>query len=112
MKRLIVAWLYSLVLATGNACAEPTAYFAIYSTMEHGYAYGFAANIDRTGGSPRPLRDFTVAAQFSARNGPGATVGLRRGYRGVGAAGFALDPRRAGDRCHQRGGIQRLPQDR
>jgi hypothetical protein len=71
MKRLLVPWLYSLVLATGNACAEPTAYFAIYTTTEHGYAYGFAANVDRTGGSPGPLRDFTVAAQFSARNGPG-----------------------------------------
>jgi len=71
MSRLLVSLLCSLALVPLGTGADPGANFSIYTTTEPGYAYGFAANVDRTGGSPLPLRDFTVGAQFSARNGPG-----------------------------------------
>ena len=71
MKRLLVSLLCPLALAPLGASADPNAYFSIYTTTEPGYTYGFAANVDRAGGSPLPLSDFTVAAQLSARNGPG-----------------------------------------
>jgi hypothetical protein len=71
MNRLLVSLLCPLALASLDAGADPGAHFAIYTTAEPGFAYGFAANVDRAGGSPLPLRDFTVAAQLSARNGPG-----------------------------------------
>ena len=71
MSRLLVSLLCPLALVPLGTGADPGAYFSIYTTAEPGYAYGFAANVDRTGGSPLPLRDFTVGAQFSARNGPG-----------------------------------------
>jgi hypothetical protein len=71
MKRLLVSLLCPLALAPLGADADPGAHFSIYTTVEPGFAYGFAANVDRAGGSPLPLSDFTVAAQFSARNGGG-----------------------------------------
>jgi hypothetical protein len=71
MKRLLASLLCPLALAPLGAGADPGAYFSIYTTAEPGFAYGFAANVDRAGGSPLPLSDFTVAAQLSARNGPG-----------------------------------------
>jgi hypothetical protein len=71
MSRLLVSLLCSLALVPLGTGADPGAHFSIYTTAEPGYAYGFAANVDRTGGSPLPLKDFTVGAQLSARNGPG-----------------------------------------
>jgi hypothetical protein len=71
MKRLLLPLLFSLALAPTLSRADGAAYFSIYATTAPGFAYGFAANVDRTGGSPLPLSDFTVAAQLSARNGPG-----------------------------------------
>jgi len=71
MSRLLVSLLCPLALVPLGTGADPGAYFSIYTTAEPGYAYGFAANVDRTGGSPLPLKDFTVGAQLSARNGPG-----------------------------------------
>ena len=71
MNRLLVSLLCPLALVPLGTGADPGAYFSIYTTAEPGYAYGFAANVDRTGGSPLPLKDFTVGAQLSARNGPG-----------------------------------------
>jgi len=71
MKRLPASLLFPLALAAAAAHADDAAYYSIYTTTAPGFAYGFAANIDRAGGSTLPLRDFTVAAQLSARNGPG-----------------------------------------
>lgn len=67
-------WLLALALCavlSSSAVAEPPPYFAIYQATQPGFAYGFAAAVDRRGGSPEWLTDFTVAAQLTARNGPG-----------------------------------------
>ena len=112
MKHPLVPWLYSLVLAIGNACAEPTAYFAIYTTTEHGYAYGFAgsftgpaARASHCGTSPwPPIR--------RAKRPGNHQWAFGRGVRGMGAAGIALDPGRARVGGYQRGARQRLSEDR
>ena len=71
MKCRLAVLLLPLALAPAGAQADDAAYYSIYTTAGPGFAYGFAANVDRSGGSARPLADFTVAAQLSARNGPG-----------------------------------------
>jgi hypothetical protein len=57
--------------ASTNACAqESDTHFSLWSPTDPGIAYGFAANLMRRSGST-PYADFTVAAQLTARNGPG-----------------------------------------
>lgn len=58
-----------LALST-SVCSQ--GHIRIVEHDEPGIGYGFAANILRTGGALAPLTDFTVGAQFTARNGPGA----------------------------------------
>jgi hypothetical protein len=71
MKRSL-AWLLSASIAAAPvARADPPPYFAIYEATQPGIAYGFGASVLRSGGSPTALDDFTVAAQLTARNGPG-----------------------------------------
>lgn len=55
--------------ATAQSSAQ--SYISVWKPSVPGIAYGFAAGLTRTGGSAEPLRDFTVAAQLSAQNGPG-----------------------------------------
>jgi hypothetical protein len=52
---------------------EPPAqsWLAVRDVAEPGHAFTFGTALTRTGGSTEPLRDFTVAAQLVARNGPG-----------------------------------------
>lgn len=72
MKRAVASALCAWIMVSTVARADPPPpYFSIYNTAQPGYAYGFAASVLRSGGSLAPLRDFTVAAQLSARNGPG-----------------------------------------
>jgi len=71
MKGEVTSTLWVMIMAATVARADPPPYFSIYSTAQPGYAYGFGASVLRSGGSLVPLRDFTVAAQLSARNGPG-----------------------------------------
>jgi hypothetical protein len=68
MASAVCAWIMVSTIARADS---PPPYFSIYSTAQPGYAYGFAASVMRSGGSLAPLRDFTVAAQLTARNGPG-----------------------------------------
>lgn len=53
------------------AKADPPPYYALWSPTAPGTAYGFAASLARSSGSAEPLQDFTVAAQLTAKNGPG-----------------------------------------
>ncbi len=46
-------------------------YISIWRPVEPGIAITFGTDVMRIGGSTEPLRDFTVAAQLAARNGPG-----------------------------------------
>jgi hypothetical protein len=43
----------------------------VWSPVLPGNAYGFFTETTRIAASPTPLRDFTVAAQLVAKNGPG-----------------------------------------
>lgn len=49
MKRLPASLLFPLALAAAAAHADDAAYYSIYTTTAPGFAYGFAANIDRAG---------------------------------------------------------------
>jgi hypothetical protein len=71
MKRRVVLLALAMVVSSTAVRADPPPYFAIYDTAQPGFAYGFGADVLRSGGSPFPLQDFTVAAQLTARNGPG-----------------------------------------
>jgi hypothetical protein len=51
--------------------ASAQSLISVWNSAAPGIAYGVAAGVTRTGGSAEPLRDFTVAAQLSAQNGPG-----------------------------------------
>ena len=67
------AWL----LSTPAAAVSPhppddsNSFATIYSPTQPGIAYAFFGALTRSGGSPFPLTDFTVAAQLVAKNGPG-----------------------------------------
>lgn len=61
---------FTLLLAPISG-SQAQGYISIWKPEAAGNAYGFAAGLTRTGGSAEPLRDFTVAAQLSAQNGPG-----------------------------------------
>ena len=56
---------------TAKADPPPNSYIAVWTPGAPGIAYGFAAGLTRSGGSSDALRDFTVAAQLVAKNGPG-----------------------------------------
>ncbi len=71
MKRSPIHVGACLLAAATFAGAEPPPYYAIYETTAPGIAFGFAASVLRTGGSPLPLQDYSVGALFSTRNGPG-----------------------------------------
>lgn len=71
MKRILLSVLSAVVALSPAAQADPPPYLAIWEPAEPGIAYGFAAELTRAGGSSFVLEDFTVAAQLSARNGPG-----------------------------------------
>ena len=51
--------------------ADAQSLYSIWKPTAPGISYGVATELTRTGGSAEPLRDFTVAAQLTARNGPG-----------------------------------------
>lgn len=53
------------------ARCDAQCFISIWSVDQPGIAYTFATSLLRSGGSPQPLQDFTVAAQLVARNGPG-----------------------------------------
>lgn len=50
---------------------DSNSFATIYSPTQPGIAYAFFGAMTRSGGSPFPLADFTVAAQLVAKNGPG-----------------------------------------
>jgi hypothetical protein len=50
---------------------SPNAYVRLWNPDKPGIAYGFATATARVAGSSEPLRDFTVAAQLTAKNGRG-----------------------------------------
>ena len=67
----------SLLLATTSALAvppdppDPESVIIVWEPKRPGNAFTFFTEMTRTGGSIVPLRDFTVAAQLVAKNGPG-----------------------------------------
>lgn len=65
----LLAW--QLHTAASAADPAPSAYMTIWSPDRPGIAYGFAGTVSRVAGSADPFTDFTVAAQLTARNGPG-----------------------------------------
>ena len=71
MKRTIGLLASAVVFAAAVAHAESPPCFAIYDTAQPGVAFGFAASVTRSGGSPLPLQDYTVGALFSTKNGAG-----------------------------------------
>ena len=50
---------------------NPNSFIAVFSPTRPGNAFAFFTEMTRTAGSLAPLRDFTVAAQLVAKNGPG-----------------------------------------
>ena len=71
MRHLFLSALFCLATLSLPAQADPPPYYAIWGPTQPGYAYGFAAALTREAGSALPMHDFTVAAQLTARNGPG-----------------------------------------
>jgi hypothetical protein len=71
MKCTLLAGLLAASTVSFPAYADPPPYFAIWIAENPGYAYGFAGNVLRLSGSENELEDFTVAAQLTAKNGPG-----------------------------------------
>jgi hypothetical protein len=72
MKRVLLCVLYAVIALSPTAQADPPPpYYAVWAPTQPGIAYGFAADLMRTGGSSLPLQDVTVAAQLTAQNGPG-----------------------------------------
>jgi hypothetical protein len=57
--------------AAASAANQATDYMTIWSPEQPGIAYGFAAAVTRVAGSAGPFNDLTVAAQLTAKNGPG-----------------------------------------
>jgi hypothetical protein len=68
MKRAVLV-LLSFVLAA--PAENPHSFITVWSPVLPGNAYGFFTETTRIAASPTPLRDFTVAAQLVAKNGPG-----------------------------------------
>jgi hypothetical protein len=50
---------------------NPNSFITVWGPTAPGNAFSFFTEITRTGGSTLPWQDFTVAAQFVAKNGPG-----------------------------------------
>src|SRR4051812_34107697 len=68
MKQSSISALLAIAaLASPVRAADPPPYYSsIWNPSQPGIAYGFAASLQRSGGSTDPLRDFTVAAQLTA----------------------------------------------
>jgi hypothetical protein len=71
MKRLLVSTLFAVVALSPAARADPQSYVSVWEPAQPGIAYAFAGSLLRTAGSSELLRDYTVAAQLTARNGAG-----------------------------------------
>ncbi len=71
MKCTLLAGVLAAITLSSPACADPPPYISMWIAQDPGYAYGFAGNVLRLSGSENALQDFTVAAQLTARNGPG-----------------------------------------
>ena len=71
---LVAACIVNAHLLSPSAAADPydaESVILVWEPMRPGTAYSFAANMTRKSGSVAPLQDFTVGAQFTAKNGPG-----------------------------------------
>jgi hypothetical protein len=71
VKRTLVAVLLGALACPLPAAADPQSYVSVWEPAEPGIAYAFAGSLTRSAGSADPLQDFTVAAQLTAKNGPG-----------------------------------------
>lgn len=76
----------AMAVALLPIAAFAQSHIRIVEANEPGVVYGFAAAIDRVGGSSVPLADFTVGAQFTARN----LVGVDRWAFGIATEAWAL----------------------
>jgi hypothetical protein len=74
-RYILAAAMSALVWQLGTVAwaADPvqSPYVTIWSPDQPGIAYGFAGAVTRVAGSAAPDTDFTVAAQLTAKNGPG-----------------------------------------
>ncbi len=75
LSRLFVVLLSSLAashaLAVPPDPPDPQSVIVVWEPQRPGNAFSFFTEMTRTSGSLLPLRDFTVAAQLVAKNGPG-----------------------------------------
>jgi hypothetical protein len=68
LARLLLA--AALAVPIAAPAQDPPAHYSLWSPTGPGIAYGFAASLMRTSASA-PYADYTVAAQLTAKNGPG-----------------------------------------
>jgi hypothetical protein len=69
---LVLASLLSVAAALAPvARADPPPYVSVWQPTQPGLANAYVGGLHRIGGSAESLRDFTVAAQFTAQNGAG-----------------------------------------
>ena len=71
MKSAIASLLIAAAALAPVARADPPPYVAVWQPTQPGLANAFVGGLHRIGGSAESLRDFTVAAQFTAQNGAG-----------------------------------------
>jgi hypothetical protein len=76
MNRPTLALFVALCAVNANAVPplpqdNPHSFITVWSPVLPGNAYGFFTETTRVAASVDPLRDFTVAAQLVAKNGPG-----------------------------------------
>jgi len=71
VKRILVGVLLGALACTTPAAADPQSYVSVWEPTEPGIAYAFAGSLLRSAGSADVLQDYTVAAQLTAKNGPG-----------------------------------------
>jgi hypothetical protein len=71
MKLAIASLLFAAAALAPVARADPPPYVAVWQPTQPGLANAFVGGLHRIGGSAESLRDFTVAAQFTAQNGAG-----------------------------------------
>src|SRR5438874_12672599 len=72
MKRILLSLFCAAVAWVPPAQAQSGSVYSIWAPQDPGFAYGFAAYLLRTSGSTGlDLRDFTIAGQLAAVNGPG-----------------------------------------
>jgi len=86
MKQTLLATFCALLALSPAAKADEPPYFAIWAAQDPGFAYGYAADVLRIGGSDSPLMDFTIGAQLTAQN----AAGVHQWAFGVASEAWAL----------------------